>query len=391
MTKFDEMYKEFENTNNVCAFSDKYKADGVGTRFLLIRSLDKSDLKAIIEKYSDKGASGNFKELIHLAYDSEVTVKQLLEYIESKRDELIHSREEELKGLSKVLENFPIVNCGVRNDKVDDIVKSFVRDKSMKSMNDLMEELEGGVLPRVKQYCLWSYYNQTSNDIIELYLLKNKKVIPTLRKIHDIDFFLKVENDIVPFDLKFTHISDEFFNLASKGIEESSLKNDSFEVVNIGDSELQKVRSVYNEYKKANKDKGLLAASKLSKSEMIEKLENSEDKEILSKVKKLKEEHENFVPVTAEDLKKLEWWNYKYQGERLFCNNNRLFVFIAYNNLFTDGRVLKGKTKEIGKQINELLDNLKTIDIHTIKYHYDKEDSLVGDYTALSLSTIYTE
>ena len=34
----------------------------------------------------------------------------------------------------------------------------------------------------------------------------------------DIDFFLKVEDEIIPFDLKFTHISEAYFDLVSQGV-----------------------------------------------------------------------------------------------------------------------------------------------------------------------------
>lgn len=105
----------------------------------------------------------------------------------------------------------------------------------------------------------------------------------------------------------------------------------------------------------------------------------------------MKLKHASLVPSSPDELFPLEWWNYKYQGERLFCNNNRLFVFLAYTDKFVDGRALKGKTAAIGEKISNLLDNLTEDDIHLVKYHYDKEASLVGDYAAFALSTIYTE
>lgn len=105
----------------------------------------------------------------------------------------------------------------------------------------------------------------------------------------------------------------------------------------------------------------------------------------------MKQQHVRYVPSTDEQLHALEWWNYKYQGERLFCNNNRLFVFLAYKNKFIDGRELKGKINEIGSRINELLNDLSADRLHTIKYFYDKEASLEGKYTAKSVSTIYSE
>ena len=391
MATFDTLYTEFEDTNNVCKFFEKYETDSVSTRFLLIRSLDKENLKDIIDQYSSVEATGNTRNLTKLAYESSVTIPQLLDYIESKRPTLISEREQELEGLTAVLLQIPVVNCGVRNDKVDDIVKGFVRNKSIKSYELLIEELDNSMLPRIRQYSLWSYYNQTSNDIIELFFLKHPKIIPTLRKIHDIDFFLKLGNKIIPFDLKFTHISDSYFDLVSEGIANNTNSFDDFYVTNSEESELKQIRAFYNLYRKENKDLGLLAPSKLSKTELVDFIIKIGDDESHEFMETMERSHSKYVPVTSEDLKTLEWWNYKYQGERLFCNNNRLFVFLSYKTKFTDGRELKGKTEEIGKKINALLDNLSESSIHEIHYHYDKEARLVGDYTALSLSTIYSE
>lgn len=391
MATFDELYTEFENTNNVCDFYSKYEAASVSTRFLLIRSLDKDNLRDIIEEYSSNEPIGRIRDLTKTAYNSSVTIPQLLEYIESKRASLIKEREEELQGLPDVLSNIPIVNCGVRNDKVDDIVKGFVRNKSIKTYEKLIEELDENLLQRVRQYCLWSYYNQTSNDIIELFFLKHKKVIPTLRKIHDIDFFIKVGNKIIPFDLKFTHISDSYFDLVSQGFITPSGSFDDYSVNSENESELQHIRQYYNAFKREHREMDLLAASKLSKNELISFIISIGDDASSNFVAEVELNHAKFVPSTAEQLKMLEWWNYKYQGERLFCNNNRLFVFLAYKNKFIDGRELKGKTEEIGKRINALLDSLDESSIHTIHYHYNKEAQLEADYTALSISTIYSE
>lgn len=395
MITFDELYTGFENTNNVCKFYDTYNKNQISTRFLLIRSLDKDNLKDIITKYSDNEPNGNIKNLTRQAYETNVTIDQLLKYIEEKRTGLINAREEELEGLSDVLSQIPIVNCGIRNDKIDDIVKNFVRNKSIKSYELLIKELDSTLLQRVRQYCLWSYYNQTSNDIIELFFLRHPKVIPTLRKIHDIDFFLKVGEKILPFDLKFTHISDQahkgYFDLVSQGITPSHLPSDDFTVTAEKNSELNLIRKYYNTYKNAHKNLGLPAASTLSKYDLVTQITKIGDCSSQDFIKKIKQTREQYVPSTSDDLKILEWWNYKYQGERLFCNNNRLFVFVAYKNRFIDGRELKGKTKEIGEKITALLDSLDEDSIHEIHYHYDKEAGLNDSYTALSLSTIYSE
>lgn len=394
MPDFTTLYNEYEHTNNVCQFCADYRQNNVAIRFLLIRSLDKTNLKDIIATYSTENPDGNVRALTEKAYNSSVTIDQLVDYIVGKRPELIQQREQELEGLSEVLSDFPVVNCGVRNDKVDDIVKAFVRNKSLKTMDALFDELDNSMLPRIRQYSLWSYYNQTSNDIIELFFLKHTSVIPTLRKIHDIDFFIKIGDEIVPFDLKFTHISDSYFDLASQGIirDESTETHDDFYVDDASESsEIKVIKAYYRAFKRTHRELALPNLSGLEKNDFCDLLIQTGDTDAQNFVVEMQRNHSAFVPATSEQLYSLEWWNYKYQGERLFCNNNRLFVFLAYTNKFVDGRELKGKTAEIGQKINTLLDNLTMADIHTVKYHYDKEASLVGDYSALSLSTIYSE
>ena len=394
MSDFEKLYTEFERTKNVCQFCEDHWENDAATRFLLIRSLDKDNLKDIIKKYSTADTKGKFPILTERAYNSSVTIDQLLSYIESQRAPLIRQREAEIEGLEELLMDFPIVSCGVRNDNIDDIVKKFVRNKSLKNMDDFYEMLDDYTLLRIRQYIMWSYYNQTANDIVELFLLRHPYVIPTLRKIHDIDFFLKLDGKIIPFDLKFTHISDEYFNLASQGIlpNNNPLIHDNFYVADDPESnELKRIKAYYRDFRKEHRELGLPKMSGLDKNDICRLLINTGDRDAAQFVHEMKQEHENYVPSTPDELYKLEWWNYKYQGERLFCNNNRFFVFLSYLHEFVDGRELKGKTAKIGREITALLDGITASDIHTVKYHYDKDANRKGDYTALSISAIYYE
>lgn len=196
MATFDSLFNEYANTKNgdVFAFCQKYKKNSVATRFLLIRSFDSKNLKKLLTKHSVSFSGGKEKDLMKIAYNSNISIDDLLNYIEAKRPELIAEREKEVSGLDAVLQQIPVVGCGVRNDNVNTIVQSFTRNKEIKTYKELEESLNSDILSRVRQYCLWSYYNQTSNDIIELIFLKHKNIIPTLRKIYNIDFFLRVGN-----------------------------------------------------------------------------------------------------------------------------------------------------------------------------------------------------
>lgn len=392
MPGFESLFREFENTNDLCKFCEDYQKNDVSTRFLLIRSLDKSHLVEIINRHIGETVEKNLPILMKTVYESDVTIRQLLDHIETKRQDLIATRETEMFGLEKILANIPIVHCGVRNDKVEDLVKALVRNKTIKTIEELECEIDNVVLPRIRQYTLWSYYNQTANDRIELFLLRHPSVIPTLRKIRGIDFFVKVEGRIIPFDLKITHISDEYFNLVSQGLAYRENASDDFSVIGTGTSEMQSIKEFYKTFKKQYANEYDLPNLRgLGKHEILEALSSTENERAIVFVNQIKEDHANYVPTTFQELHSLEWWNYKYQGERLFSNNNRLFVFLAYKHRFQDGRELKSKIAEIGEKINQLLTEVTAERIRTISYHYDKQVDLVGDYKAKALSTIYFE
>ena len=133
MSNFDSLFNEYANTKNgdVYAFCQKYKANSVATRFLLIRSFDSKNLKKLLTKHHVSFSSGKEKELMQLAYDSDITIQNLLDYIEAKRPELIEEREREVSGLESVLQQIPVVGCGVRNDNLDTIVQAFTRNKDL--------------------------------------------------------------------------------------------------------------------------------------------------------------------------------------------------------------------------------------------------------------------
>ncbi|MFW5676719.1 MAG: hypothetical protein ACOCNL_10630 [Acetivibrio ethanolgignens] len=253
--------------------------------------------------------------LTEKAYNSSVTIEQLISYIESKREELIEQRTQELDGLQDVLAEFPVVNCGVRNDKVDDIVKGFVRNKSLKTMAELEHELDSVMLPKIRQYSMWSYYNQTANDIIELFFLQHPSVLPTLRKIHDIDFFIKLNGRIVPFDLKFTHISDSYFDLASQGILRSD--DDTFDDFYIAadseTNELKRLKAYYQAFKREHRHFNLPGISGQDKAFLMNTLVATGDPNALNFIAEFTERHADYVPTSHEQLYPLEWWNYKYQ------------------------------------------------------------------------------
>ena len=72
-------------------------------------------------------------------------------------------------------------------------------------------------------------------------------------------------------------------------------------------------------------------------------------------------------------------------------NNNRLFIFLAYKNVFEDGRPIKGKLDIIENSVKNLLDSITLNQINKINYKYEKDRSLTGNYSVKSLSILITD
>lgn len=99
MANIEQLYREYEDTKNVCEFYDNYNDDErTAERFLLMRSLDKPDLINIYNRYvGEAELRGRIKEILFEVYNTDITIDQVLDYVNEKRDELITSRSEELK------------------------------------------------------------------------------------------------------------------------------------------------------------------------------------------------------------------------------------------------------------------------------------------------------
>lgn len=378
MVEFKTLNSEFENKKDYYKFFNNYGDDAI--KYSLLRSLDNDN---IIEFLSKRIDTSNKKELLKNAYESDISIDEIVKYIMSKKEKLLVERKQNEDVLISMVENMDIVNCGIRNDQVDDIIKPFVRTKDFKNLDEMNIELDKKLMPRIRNYVYWSFFNQLSNDLIENSFYSHPSIIPTLRKIHNIDFFIKIDNKIYPFDLKITHISDEFFNSYSEGLIRTNKEDEFISQNNINES--KKIKTYYKEVKK---DHNLPNFGSLSKLQLLELLKNENEDTIDDKIIDFINDRENMINGIEKDIEPLEWWNYKYQGERLFSNNNRFFVFLVHKNKFEDGKDLKKDILDIRNAIINKLDNLTKKDIHLIRYVYEKDQKVNGDYLINCISIL---
>lgn len=379
---FDALHKSFQNNR-----TDLYKLQNTEgfTRYILIRSLDNEHLEEILTIHKIQPVASSAQRLYKQLFESKISEIDIIKYIKSTYPKVRAFREDQEKHLPSIIKNFGSVACGVRNDNLNDVSQQLVRDKSIETVEELSERLDEILNNTIKGYILWQYYNQATNDLIEHLFNNHPKIIPTLRKIKYIDFFLHLDGKIIPIDLKITHISDDFFDLYHKGINISEGHIDSFTVNLAGESEIDIVKKYYKKHKNTYNLPNYGGLKKIEILEILkEKMPDVSDKffELLEGNRK------NMLESLEGNLKCLEWWNYKYQGERLFKNNNRFFIFLSYNNSFEDARPLKGQLDLIEGKVKNILDSLTYGKLNEIKYRYEKDPNVNGDYTILSTSML---
>lgn len=381
---FKELHKNFEKKE-----TDLFKLQNEKgfSKYILIRSLSNDHLKDLIKKYTGKDLKkGKAEDLYEILYNSTVTNDLVIKYINNEYPKVRKFRKEQEEYLPSIINEFGNLKCGIRNDNLNDTAKALVRDKTIKTKADLEIKVDEVFDSTIRGYILWQYYNQVTNDLIEHIFNDHENVIPTLRKIKYVDFLVKIDGKIIPFDLKITHISDDYFDLHKKGLTHTNEGNDSF-VVGDNKSEIEIIKE---KYKSVKKNLELPNYGSLSKSELIDILIQKGNEDTKQFAKEVLESRNSMISEIENNIIPVNWWNYKFQGERLFKNNNRFFVFLAYKDSFEDARPLKGKLDVISERVNKKLSSIKTDDLNHLKYYYTKDKGLEGTYEIYSISVLVT-
>lgn len=381
---FNQLHTEFEKRNTDLFVLQKKPGF---SKYILVRSLDTQHLlKLASQRKIPIPNKHKTDDLYQAIYDFEVSIQDLIDFIKSEYPAVKAIRQEQEQYLSAILKDFTNVKCGVRNDNLNDLVSGLVRDKTIRSKKDLDTRIHELINNNVQEYIYWQYYNQASSDLLEHIFNDNPNIIPTLRKIKYIDFFIELNGEIVPFDLKVTHLSEEYYNLMKSGLNFQEDGDDNYAVLD-NETEIQEIKSFYKSVKNTY---SLPNYSKLTKLDLINQLKkhSSIDPSISNFLENVTSSRSKLVKDTELDLKKACWWNYKYQGERLFKNNNRFYVFLAYKDSYEDPRPLKGNLTDIKVKVDSLINNLTPENLMTISYEYKKDKTFNGKYTVNALSVV---
>lgn len=219
MSRFEELRKLYEQGSDL----DKISSIIEGILFLKVRSLAKDNLKDICLKKGliERNRNIDIWKLRELVFNNSDN-DEMNNFILNHKDELtvIENKEELISGVKEVEAHTPSVFM----DTFDTVLKRVVRDKSIQRLSALKERIKNDILPKLESYVEWSWFNQNTNDLIEGIFNNHQKIIPTLRKVKGVDFFVKMDISEYPVDFKMTFLPREFIAKHSReGLSESDM------------------------------------------------------------------------------------------------------------------------------------------------------------------------
>ena len=165
----------------------------------MVRSLTKENLNHLLsENHSDvlKAKTDEKKQYVFENIDCQKLVDYMCESKEFMAEEDIQTLQDELMKICTE-------ECHVHNDDFNGNLNRIIRNTSVLTIKDLDNNLSN-LKSQLDGYAKWQWYNQKCSDLNENLIKKQKNIIPTLRPIAKIDFFVKIDDFTFPFDLKTT-------------------------------------------------------------------------------------------------------------------------------------------------------------------------------------------
>lgn len=386
LDKFNELRSIYERKTNTYSISSVIE----GIIFLKIRSLKKSNLKKICEDSNllVEGGEWDLRERIFCSSISEEIITKEIEDNYPKEKLERENLEEDLK---EGLEEVDQFISGIRDDDVNNFISRIVRDKSIKNIETLDEIIVSKAYPTISNYIKWSWYNQNTNDILEHLWNDHEKILPTLRKVHGIDFFIKGANKDIPIDLKITYISNpfnEFLSVVEDNIDEYITYDQGYKsfLNEYKDESIKKESEIIKDIFKSNKV--TIGGRKID--QLIQEILNNENlytnggRDALIEVINMRRHNVDLCKNHPEVLAK---FYYEDQGERLFNNNNRFYVILIDHNSFEKAWRMKRRFSLIKTTVNNFLNSrdFNDDDFLNITYFYNKSERNRGNFDIQAL------
>ena len=227
---------------------------------------------------------------------------------------------------------------GFRNSLDKAIVSRYVKTETIIPFERLEGICDGELREMSRGYLLNSWYNYWSSVLIENLFKRNSGVLPALGKIKNVDFFV----DDFPFDLKVTHIPNEYAALLRK---------------RIGVEEPMKLLKAYA------RRHGIVtftdAAPEQLRYEIVERMKDSKDNEAQAILGMIDVGWDKTVNCMMAGKEELIRWLYENQGDMRFGVENRVFLVLIDMSNPDDSWKLKRNVDLISPLISQWVSSFK--------------------------------
>ena len=508
LVSFNEIWEDFGvgvKIENLIQIESKHGYDSF-IRFALIRSMDVEHLQRLLNI-----EESDIKQLMEVAYNGDNSIDSISTKIKEIWADEESEREREYQQITNLLTLFSTELTTSTKISGPAGVRGYVQRKLR-----LMKKLEPDSDPsseftamqdEISNYANWQMFSLLTNDLVELFHDQTlpDNMIPTLRRIDGIDFFVVIDEQIYPFDLKTTYIPTKYYekeggwSFISNGdnnfVSLYSLRGNIEALRNLNneyDLDLSEDEITYINVRKKFLEGGIGAESQFGKylfdsiseedKESLKTLELEREKKIqeaytelwksskedFSSWSALKKEERKQAPSRAHDLltendklptelaeketqidqlnakinsvknsideasldnaadyveffeeknypelkgrmmesrkealdglkdnpHKLEHLLFLDQGPERFCNNNRMFILLGYEDHIGDEKdaaLMKLETSNLSRRLIEFISTLSLENLREIRYTYKKKGTSKQYTGARATSLIITE
>ena len=137
---FKEIHTKFEKKE-----TDLYELQQIDqfSRYILIRSLSNDHLKKLITNTVRVPIiSGKSESLYEQVFSSSISNDQIILFINKEYPRVKEHRMQQEAHLPNIIEQFGDVECGIRNDNLNDTAKNLVRDKTIETKEILDQRID---------------------------------------------------------------------------------------------------------------------------------------------------------------------------------------------------------------------------------------------------------
>lgn len=308
-----------------------------GYVFLLLRSIARKEYLEYVARLLKIDPSAKAKDLLELVFLSGITAKIVEKTIRFFHLQDRATRKQAEPDLLAELFKLRVFDWGGihENDINKHIVNNYI--KKITKFDDLVEKIENEILNSLKGFVLCSWYNNWTSIIIEDIFKDHQRVLPTVGKIKQVDFFVEG----IPFDLKMTYFPGGF-------MEEQRQK---LALVRSEASELKRVCKEFNIPIDSGRQEGELVL------DMLAALSESSKQEVRAFYEKFTARRRTIVSDTIADPRRLLRWLYENQGTQRFDTSNRLFLIVVDLRRMEDSWKLKRDHELLKQEIGRYLDS----------------------------------